>query len=131
MYALLSTIVALLPLVTASPLLAEKRSISTCQAMSSSGFEWGVTDFVYRGSYTFSTPAHQISGGTVNFNLTNPAVETTSHCSAYSTQLDDFFYGNVIYTCNFPNGALSFTYDEPSSVLKFNNTWSCYDLSTQ
>lgn len=104
-------------------MLAEKRSTNTCKTISGSEFQWAVIGFVYRGSYTFSTPAHQIFGVPVNFSLTNPAAETSSHCSAYGTQLDDFPHGNVIYTCKFPNGALSFTYDEPSKLLKFNNTY--------
>ncbi|KAJ4288812.1 hypothetical protein N0V88_007139 [Collariella sp. IMI 366227] len=64
--------------------------------------QWTVHGFDYHASYTFSTPAHQNSWGYVNFNLTNNVVPYTVVCSAASSQLTDFFYGTVDYTCTLP-----------------------------
>ncbi|RDA89874.1 hypothetical protein CP533_6653 [Ophiocordyceps camponoti-saundersi (nom. inval.)] len=90
--------------------------------------EWTVSDFEYHASYTFSTPAHQIAGGYVNYTLANPVLSYKVSCPASSSQLQDFFYGTQVYMCQSPVGAVdetTFTFSRPSGELKINQTWSC------
>ncbi|KAI1816004.1 hypothetical protein GGS20DRAFT_583937 [Poronia punctata] len=125
--ALITTI--LLPLAAAAP--ASVRDYPTtkgCTATSFSSFAWTIEDFTYHASYTFSTPAHQIAGGQVAFNLTNPAIPGEKvQCSAYSTQLSDFFYGNLNYQCQGSKSESSFAFSRPSGRLDLNQTWTCTD----
>ncbi|CAK7199778.1 hypothetical protein SEUCBS139899_002461 [Sporothrix eucalyptigena] len=100
-----------------------------CTADSFGDFDWTISDFVYNTSIVFSTPAHQIPNGVVQFNLTNPALTYTAVCEAYSTQLSGFFYGNIVYTCTEPSNetTTTFTFNAGTSELNVNQTWTCSD----
>ncbi|CAK7568343.1 MAG: hypothetical protein SEPTF4163_006330 [Sporothrix epigloea] len=101
-----------------------------CTADSFGSFDWTVSAIVYNTSITFSTPAHQIPSGIVQFNLTNPALTYTAVCEAYSSQLTEFFYGNIVYSCTEPANATTstkFTFDAGTSLLRVNQTWTCSD----
>lgn len=92
--------------------------------------QWTVHGFDYHASYTFSTPAHQNSWGYVNFNLTNNVVPYTAVCSAASSQLTDFFYGTVDYTCTLPatapaKAAVKFRFSRPSGKLEITESVVC------
>lgn len=100
----------------------------TCTQTSSRVTEWTVQNFDYHASYTFSTPAHQIASGFVNFTLANKGVAYSPVCSAMSTQLEDFFYGTMIYDCEIPNNSsdkATFTFNRPTGEVQINQTWSC------
>ncbi|KAI0200585.1 hypothetical protein F4808DRAFT_428377 [Astrocystis sublimbata] len=132
----LTTLVAVLPLAAASPSnrLKCRGGEKGCTAISFGDFSWTIEEFTYHRSYTFSTPAHQISGGQVGFNLTNPALEGKVTCQAYSSQLSDFFYGDFIYNCQAPDGSLTettFDWNSPASALNINQTWTCTDEDPQ
>jgi hypothetical protein len=86
------------------------------------GLRWTVHGFDYHASYTFTNPAHQNSWGYVNFNLTNNVVPYTAVCAASSSQLSDFFYGTVDYSCRLPADApagasVTFRFSRPSGEL--------------
>lgn len=101
---------------------------TTCTRGSIDATAWTVVDFDYHASYVFTTPAHQNSAGTVSFGVRNPAVAYTAQCSATSTQLQDFFYGNFPYRCTLPAGAgdeVAFTFSRASGELRINHTWHC------
>ncbi|CAK7210379.1 hypothetical protein SBRCBS47491_000760 [Sporothrix bragantina] len=100
-----------------------------CTADSFGDFDWTISDIVYNTSIVFSTPAHQIPSGIVQFNLTNPALTYTADCKAYSTQLSGFFYGDIIYKCTEPSNstATTFTFNAGTSLLNVNQTWTCSD----
>ncbi|OAA65341.1 hypothetical protein SPI_02128 [Niveomyces insectorum RCEF 264] len=109
-------------------------SLPDCTANSFGDFAWTITGFQYNGSYIFSTPAHQVDNGVVSFNVTNPALPYPAVCLATSTQLEDFFYGNVVYNCTVPdeqeaaaNGPThtTFSFSVPTRELDVNQTWIC------
>lgn len=130
------TLFAVLPLVAAAPSGMSARDSSTpgCTSVSYDEFSWDVEAFTYHASYTFSTPAHQIASGSVDFNLSNPALGEKVRCTAYSTQLNDFFYGNFNYDCAAPEGSTSettFAFSRPSGQLDVNQTWTCTDQDPQ
>lgn len=113
----------------------------TCTEQSLSGFSWDVIGMTYHSSVIFSTPAHQIDGGWVSFNLTNPAVPYPMVCSAESVQLEDFFYGNQWYPCTASGNqtdpttgeeetpsTASFRYNRDSGELDIEQSWTCYDV---
>lgn len=104
-----------------------------CTAASLGNFDWSIGEFVYNKSITFSTPAHQIASGVVQFNLTNPALAYPAVCEAYSTQLSDFFYGNIIYNCTSegPETTTTFAFNAPAGTLDVNQTWTCSDKDPQ
>ncbi|KAI8625646.1 hypothetical protein F5Y19DRAFT_449707 [Xylariaceae sp. FL1651] len=135
MHSFLRTFAATLPLVAAAPYdMSPRDSNPGCAATSFSDFSWTVESFTYHASYVFSTPAHQIASGSVDFNLTNPALEGNVICSAYSTQLTDFFYGNFNYNCAVPENSsaeTSFAFSRPSGLLTVNQTWTCSDQDPQ
>ncbi|KAI0427345.1 hypothetical protein F5Y09DRAFT_316446 [Xylaria sp. FL1042] len=128
-------ITAALPLVAAAPYgLNPRDSPQGCTATSFGDFAWIIEDFTYHAGYIFSTPAHQVSSGSVAFNLTNPALSETVSCTAYSTWLQDFFYGNINYNCAVPEGSstkTSFSFSRPSGQLNINQTWTCDDEDPQ
>ena len=99
----------------------------------SSGFEWTISNVVYNTSIVQTTPAHQIPNGVVQFNLTNPALTYTAACVGYSTQLSEFFYGDIIYTCTEPSDATTttFTFNAGTSQLNVNQSWVCSDESAE
>lgn len=111
----------------------------TCTSKVASLNSWTVKDFDYHQSYTFTTPAHQNSHGDVSFSLFNPALEGTAvgerYCSAYSTWLDVFFLGEIIYKCHDKDGKpvddTTFTYSRPTQQLMINQTWTCDDNGAQ
>ncbi len=101
-----------------------------CTASSFNDFAWTVSDFSYNTSVLFTTPAHQIDSGTVHFTLANPALPYTASCSAYSSQLTDFFYGNIVYNCSAPadSGTTTyFTFNSSPHTLAINQSWVCSD----
>ncbi|TGJ86636.1 hypothetical protein E0Z10_g2105 [Xylaria hypoxylon] len=135
MHNFIGALTAVLPLAAAAPYgLGPRDSTPGCTAISFGDFAWTIENFAYYASYTFSTPAHQISGGDVTFNLTNPAFPEKVSCTAYSTWLSDFFYGNINYNCSVPEGSgtkTSFSFSWPSRQLNINQTWSCDDEDPQ
>ncbi|KAJ2905714.1 hypothetical protein MKZ38_004581 [Zalerion maritima] len=82
-----------------------------------------IEDFKYRASYLFTNPAHQNSHGYVTFNLLNDMVDTNVSCSASSSWLQNFFYGQIWYTCD--DDASAFRYNYPTGELELNTTWTC------
>jgi hypothetical protein len=101
----------------------------SCMSKSTKVSKWSVENFDYHASYTFTTPAHQNSWGYVNFTLSNPALDYKPICSAASSQLQDFYYGNFVYKCDVPveGDEASFTFSRPASDLRINQTWSCVE----
>ena len=97
--------------------------------------EWTAHAFDYHASYIFSNPAHQNSWGYVTFNLTNTVVPYTAVCSAASSQLSDFFYGTVDYTCKLPaeapaGAAVKFRFSRPSGQLDITESILCTEKQT-
>ncbi|KAI1201172.1 hypothetical protein F5X97DRAFT_46392 [Nemania serpens] len=135
MHNFIRTLVAILPLAAAAPHKTTPRSgTQGCTSKSFGDFSWLIENFTYHASYIFSTPAHQIASGSVEFNLTNPAIPEKVTCTAYSTQLTDFFYGNFNYNCVAPTGSTtrtSFAFSRPSGQLDINQTWTCHDQDPQ
>ncbi|KAI1430985.1 hypothetical protein GGR50DRAFT_698469 [Xylaria sp. CBS 124048] len=131
MRSLFRTLAAILPLAVAAPSGLSPRDYDTgCSTQSFNDFTWTIEDFTYRASYLFTTPAHQVSTGYVDFNLSNPALPETVSCQADSTWLTDFFYGNINYKCAVPEGSktkTSFAFSRPSGRLDVNQTWTCED----
>ncbi|EQK99737.1 hypothetical protein G6O67_004247 [Ophiocordyceps sinensis] len=125
MRSLLASTLLLAGSVVAAPALAPQ----SCTSDSADAWEWTVSDFDYHASYVFTTPAHQNSYGNVNFNLTTSAVPYTAQCSATSTQLQDFFYGNMSYKCALPAANsyddVTFTFSKSSGELKIDHSWHC------
>lgn len=111
----------------AAPAPAPPVDESTCTSESTKVAAWTVVDFDFHSSYIFSTPAHQNSWGYVNFTLENPAVGYKARCAAASSQLQDFFYGNLDYKCDVPVPAdeVTFTFARPTNELLINQTWNC------
>ncbi|CAK7214071.1 hypothetical protein SCUCBS95973_002022 [Sporothrix curviconia] len=117
-----------LPHNTHTPVLARDDNPG-CTADSFNDFDWSISDIVYNTSIVFSTPAHQVPSGIVQFNLTNPALTYTAVCKAFSSQLSGFFYGDIVYTCTEPSNATSttFTFNAGTQLLDVNQTWTCSD----
>lgn len=100
---------------------------------------WTVTGFSYRGSYIFTTPAHQNSAGFVNFNLTHPSLAgAVATCEARSSQLSEFFFGTQRYACTWPAGAggqfppdAGFNFSVPAKRLDIDQSWICNDREPQ
>ncbi|KAI0400825.1 hypothetical protein F4802DRAFT_601587 [Xylaria palmicola] len=140
MHSLIRTLAAVLPLAAAAApsggaSARSARSTPGCTSLSFGDFAWTVQSFTYHAQYTFSTPAHQVSSGSVRFNLTNPALPETAVCAADSTQLTDFFYGDFVYHCQAPatgsGTATTFAFSRPSGLLTVNQTWTCRDEDPQ
>ncbi|KAK4152286.1 hypothetical protein C8A00DRAFT_44633 [Chaetomidium leptoderma] len=99
------------------------------------GLKWTVHGFDYHASYTFTNPAHQNSWGYVNFNLTNNLVPYTAVCAAASSQLSDFFYGTLDYSCTLPaeapaGAAVKFRFSRPSGQLDITESIVCSEKKT-
>lgn len=128
-----SLVLGLLPLASAGPIAgsaSNPRSDSTsCTQATIYGFDWTIEGFDYQASYVFSNPAHEIASGVVKFNLSNPALPYLASCTAMSTQLEDFFYGNEWYSCTLPsgetNGAAVFEFNYAAGSVSVNQTWEC------
>jgi len=91
-------------------------------------------NITYTSQEIYSTPAHlAVAGGTISFNLTNSAVPYTAYCTAYGTQLTQFFFGNQVYECAAPTGpgvvngsegfGANFTFSTPDGAFNVNQTW--------
>ncbi|KAI1163063.1 hypothetical protein F5B18DRAFT_349289 [Nemania serpens] len=128
----LRALVAIIPLTVASPYGVDSRDNSGCASASSGDFAWTIKAFTFRSSETYSTPAHLVASGYVNFNLSNPALPEEVVCSATSSAYTFFFYGEIDYTCTAPAGSTSktsFTYSQMSDELRVNQTWTCSDAA--
>ncbi|KAH8168577.1 alternaria alternata allergen 1 domain-containing protein [Sarocladium implicatum] len=101
----------------------------SCMAAGQKVSSWKVENFDYHASYIFTTPAHQNSWGYANFTLSNPALPYKPVCSAQSSQLSEFFYGDFVYDCKVPEkyagDEATFTFSRPSGQLNINQTWAC------
>ncbi|KAF2263086.1 hypothetical protein CC78DRAFT_534352 [Lojkania enalia] len=88
-----------------------------------------LSDINYSSNKIYSTPAHLATyGGYIDFNVSNsnPAVSYVAHCSARGLHLNDFFYGELVYNCEVPDGVQSvtnFTYSTPGYRFTVNQTW--------
>jgi len=113
--------------VVAAPANDQNGAVDECTLNSVGNLEWTVHDFRYHASYIFTTPAHQNSWGYVDFMLANPSIKYRARCSAQSSQLQDFFYGDMVYWCSVPVSGddVSFTFSRPNGELKINQTWHC------
>jgi hypothetical protein len=118
---------------TASPIstrIAEAIEAVGCSAISFKSMSWTASNFDFRASVIYSTPAHLASAwGYVSFDLFNPADQSTTHCDAASSQELNFFYGTVQYKCNDPRS--SFDFDRASGQLRVNQSWVCSDQDPQ
>lgn len=101
----------------------------SCMAKGAKLSEWTVHDFDFHASYTFTTPSHQNSWGYANFTLENSALDYRPICSASSSQLNDFFYGTMVYNCDSPvdGDSASFNFSRPSGELSVTQSWSCVE----
>ncbi|KAI8945080.1 hypothetical protein F4801DRAFT_150370 [Xylaria longipes] len=127
-------LVAMLPLAIAFPYDVSPRNTKGCTSASSGDFSWTVEAFTYYSSDIFSTPSHEVASGSVDFNLTNPALPEKVHCAASSTVLTAFFYGNIDYACTAPAGSetkTSFTFSRITNGLSINQNWTCSDGDPQ
>ncbi|KAM7186216.1 hypothetical protein V8F20_011486 [Naviculisporaceae sp. PSN 640] len=140
----LATLLPLAAICSGSPLSLGKRADNAtgCSATSFGGFQWGISSFVFNSSVVFTTPAHQNSWGFVNFDVTNPAVtaanggngDSVAVCSASSNRINDFFYGDLPYTCTSTPGdgrTTTFEFDVASGQLNLNESWVCSDVDPQ
>ncbi|KAH7324951.1 hypothetical protein B0I35DRAFT_476152 [Stachybotrys elegans] len=116
-------------LLAGAALAAPTVSNDSCVAKSSRITDWTIEDFDFHASYIFTTPSHQNSWGYVNFTLKNEVVDYVAQCSAASNWLSDFYYGQVIYSCEVPEraGQTTFTFNRPTGEVQVNQTWSCPD----
>ncbi|EXF83874.1 hypothetical protein COL5a_001716 [Colletotrichum fioriniae] len=123
----LATLLLVVPAL-ASPIAQREE---TCGQKSGKLSEWTLSGFDYHASYIFSTPAHQNSWGYISFNVSNPVLNYTVACSAASSRLNDFFYGEQVYQCTPPEGgestATSFTWSTPEKAVALNQSWTCND----
>ncbi|KAK4454527.1 hypothetical protein QBC34DRAFT_391941 [Podospora aff. communis PSN243] len=105
------------------------RQTLSCKDASMANSSWTVGGFHYSSSVTYSTPSHRIANGWVNFNLTNYALPlATMSCSATSSQMSDFFYGNQWYQCADSSGNdAEFQFDKSSKRLDLQQRWACVD----
>jgi hypothetical protein len=127
-------LVAMSPLTVASPYGASPRDTSCCTSASSGAFSWTIEAFDYHSSETFTTPAHEVASGYVDFKLNNPALPEEVHCAATSSVVTNYFYGDVNYACNAPAGSqtkTSFTFNALNKGLSINQTWTCSDGNPQ
>ncbi|KAM0326715.1 hypothetical protein ACHAQA_006588 [Verticillium albo-atrum] len=92
----------LAPVALATPLV-QRASNDTCFSRTSTVKAWELTSLDVSASYIFTTPAHQNSWGHVSFTLKNPALGTVTKCEGSSSQLNDFFNGDVDYECETPD----------------------------
>ncbi|ERS98852.1 uncharacterized protein SPSK_04578 [Sporothrix schenckii 1099-18] len=115
---------------SAAPTVAARGDAPACvPPPAGTKYGWSIGEFVFNKSITFSTPAHQIDGGVVQFNLSNPSLAYPAVCAAYSSQLSEFFYGNIVYNCTTenPDTATAFTFNAPTGQLNVNQSWMCID----
>lgn len=118
--------------------LATPNSVQGCSNISENSLEWTAKNFHLHSSLSLTAPS-QVSKGAawVDFNMSNPAVPYEMHCSAFSTQLDDFFYGDKLISCDGPNQDItqsshtnaSFSFSKASGTLWLYQNWLCDDGS--
>jgi hypothetical protein len=86
-------------------------------------------NITYSSSIIYSTPAHlAVAEGIVSFNLSNSAIPYTTYCSGSSSQIYDFFYGNIAYKCDSsPGMSALFTFSKLDGTFAVNQTWECLD----
>ncbi|KAK0632728.1 hypothetical protein B0T14DRAFT_560393 [Immersiella caudata] len=109
----------------AAPAAAPSQTES-CKDASFLHASWAVKGFRYHSLITYSTPSHPIATGFVDFNLTNVALPYTLSCSATSSQMSDFFYGNQWYLCTDSLGNdAEFQFDKSSGRLDLQQKWAC------
>ncbi|KAM0271638.1 hypothetical protein ACHAQH_009026 [Verticillium albo-atrum] len=126
----------LAPLALATPILPRADN-QTCFSTTSAVKSWELTSLDYHASYIFSTPSHQNSWGYVSFTLENAALGTKTKCEAASSRLNDFFYGDVDYECEAPEGEApegeprlsetKFRFDRPGGEVTVEQSWYCFD----
>jgi hypothetical protein len=94
-------------------------------------------NITYSDDTIYSTPARlAVAGASIQFNLTNTAVNYITECGAYigDWAWPTFFWGNVVYDCKVPVGEdpgqvrTNFTYSS-SGNIQLNSTWSCGEWS--
>lgn len=112
-----------------------------CSAASWSGPDWTISNLVYIGRWTYSTPAHQNAQGYIDFDLATQALApSSSKCSASSSRLSDFFYGDQTFQCDLPVGTIvgggtggraTFEFNRVAGWLRVNQTWTCHDVEDQ
>ncbi|KAK0730994.1 hypothetical protein B0H67DRAFT_477918 [Lasiosphaeris hirsuta] len=130
---LLSALAASAPTQVADslPSLIETRDAASCSQASRMSLAWVAEDFHFHSSTTFSTPADQISSGSLAFNLINTVLPFAMSCSAYSNQQDLFFYGNQWFSCmgGDPGNTTTaiFQFDRASGRLDLKQKWMCSD----
>ena len=113
-------------------------SVQGCSDISERGLEWTAKNFHLHSSLSLTAPS-QVSKGAawVDFNVSNPAVPYEMHCSAFSTQLGDFFYGDELISCDGPSQDVtrsghknaSFSFAKASGTLWLYQNWLCNDGS--
>ncbi|EEY22312.1 conserved hypothetical protein [Verticillium alfalfae VaMs.102] len=131
---LLSLLLA--PLALASPILS-RADKQTCFSTTSAVKSWELKSFDFHANYIFSTPSHQNSWGYVSFVLENAILGTKTKCEASSSSLNDFFYGDVDYQCEAPEGDVpkdeprlsqtTFRFDRPGGEVQVAQSWYCFD----
>ena len=91
-----------------------------------------ISDLYFHSSRVYSTPAHQVAGGSISFNITNPAAGITTSCSASSTQIYDYFYGDLWYHCQKTDGVddTEFTFNRTTGQINLTQRWTCKDPSS-
>lgn len=104
-----------------------------CEKMSES-FAWYVTGFQYNATEIFTTPSHQNDDGEIAFHVSNTALmqnQSSTGCFARSSQIPDYFYGNIVYDCIDPRSSsytnTTFAFNVPTGLLSVNQTWTCMD----
>jgi hypothetical protein len=103
-------------------------SVLPREALAARGTTFTLSEITYSSSMVYSTPAHLATyGGYISFSLSNPEVSYVTACSARGVHLQDFFYGEITYTCDKPEGATgetTFTFSRPDNSFNVNQTWS-------
>lgn len=132
-------LLATLPLILALPSAPPSSNLPSC-TKSLHPWSWSLSSLDYHSSIIFSTPAHQIDGGFISFNLSSPFSSTSQDlvCSATSYQLHDFFYGNQWFQCQDPSAVgvgedgkrvegrkAEFQFDRISGRVDVRETWGC------
>jgi hypothetical protein len=116
---------------TTTSQIASRETTETCEKISFNQFSWAVKGFNYHSSVIYSFPSHRIANGYVDFNITNLALSHTLACSARSTQMSDFFYGNQWYKCTDSAGNdAEFQFDKSSGRLDVQQKWTCTDSAS-
>jgi hypothetical protein len=122
---------------------APRQAPPTCQQASQQATAWTVTNLTYSASVVYTTPAHQVDGAQVAFNLTNAALDYPQVCRGESPVAGVPFADATVYTCTPGNATAldgigvegthhgysraTFVWDWPTKTLFVNETWNCND----